>query len=232
MSTSPAPIHRAPVSRHAVNRANAAHSTGPRTDAGKLRSSRNALTHGLTARSAVLPTEDSAAYQLHIQQFLDEYLPFTATETHLVHELADTAWRQKRIPILEAALLNRAQNPPTEQAAIEFDIVDAHRAIATLGMHGQRLNRQFRSTLDQLRALQSERRAQEKQDLKDAASLFEGHQHKKLPFDPAEYGFVFSKDEIERHARKLSRLNQSRFIAFTRFEGAPIPLDGSSHLKF
>jgi hypothetical protein len=36
------------------------------------------------------------------------------------------------IPSLEAALLHRAANPPPEQAAIDFDIVDAHRA---LGMH-------------------------------------------------------------------------------------------------
>jgi hypothetical protein len=225
-SPSPAP------NRAATNRANAQHSTGPRTETGKQRSSRNAITHGLTAATAVLPTEDAAAYQRHIQQFLDEYRPATPTETHLVHELANIAWRQNRIPLLEAALLNRGANPPSEQARIEFDIVDAHRAIATLGMHGQRLNRQFRTTLDQLRAIQSERRQLEKQDLKDAASLFEAHKHKGVPFEPADYGFVFPKDEIARHALKLSRLNQSRFIAFTRFDGAPIPLNGSSRLEF
>src|SRR6202049_3685212 len=119
--------------RAAINRANAQHSTGPRTDAGKQRSSLNALRHGLTAQTAVLPSEDPAAYQRHIQQFLDEYQPATPTETQLTHELANTAWRLNRIPLLEAQLLTRAANPPTEQAAIAFDIVDAHRALATLG---------------------------------------------------------------------------------------------------
>jgi hypothetical protein len=134
---SPAPSLRADSSetrRAAVNRANSAHSTGPRTESGKQRSSLNALSHGLTARTAVLPTEDPDAYQRHIQQFLDEYQPATATETQLVHEIANTAWRLNRIPFLEAQLLSCAANPPTEQAAIDFDIVDAHRALATLGL--------------------------------------------------------------------------------------------------
>ena len=76
--SSPAPIPNpqspTPFSPRAdTNRANSAHSTGPRTEAGKQRSSLNALRHGLTARTAVLPTEDPEAYQRHIQQFLDEY---------------------------------------------------------------------------------------------------------------------------------------------------------------
>ena len=118
----PASIHRT-----AINRANSQHSTGPRSNAGKQRSALNALTHGLTARTAVLPSEDPAAYEQHRRQFLEEYRPATPTETQLVHELADTSWRLNRIPLLEADLLARAMNPVTEQAAIEFDIVDAHR---------------------------------------------------------------------------------------------------------
>ena len=93
------------------NRANAQHSTGPRSDTGKQRSALNALTHGLTARTAVLPSEDPAAYQQHHRQFHDEYRPATATETQLVHELADTSWRMNRIPLLEADVLSRAQSP-------------------------------------------------------------------------------------------------------------------------
>ena len=73
------------------NRANAQHSTGPRSESGKQRSALNALTHGLTARTAVLPSEDPAAYEQHHRQFLDEHRPATPTETQLVHELADTS---------------------------------------------------------------------------------------------------------------------------------------------
>src|SRR5271170_7696359 len=97
-----------------TNRANSAHSTGPRTEAGKQRSSQNALRHGLTARTAVLPTEDPEAYQRHLQQFLADYAPANSIETQLVHELADTAWRINRIPFLEAELLTQDPNPQTQ----------------------------------------------------------------------------------------------------------------------
>ena len=59
-----------------------------------------------------LATEDPAAYQRHCRQFFDEYQPATYTETQLTQELADTAWRLNRIPMLEAELLDRAANPP------------------------------------------------------------------------------------------------------------------------
>jgi hypothetical protein len=198
-----------PLQRADVNRANAQHSTGPRTDAGKQRSSLNALRHGLTARTAVLPTEDPAAYQRHIQQFLDEYQPATPTETQLAHELANTAWRLNRIPLLEAELLARAPS-------------DALGALATLGLHGQRLSRQFQKALDQLRAIQAERREREQRDLKDAAALLVHHQHKGIPWDPADDGFVFSKSEIERYAQRKMRLNESRHVEYIRFYARPM----------
>ena len=48
--------------RTARNRANAAHSTGPKTEAGKPRSCLNALRHGLTGHTIILPAEDLEAY--------------------------------------------------------------------------------------------------------------------------------------------------------------------------
>ncbi len=195
--------------RAAVNRANSTHSTGPRTESGKQRSSFNALSHGLTARIAVLPTEDPDTYQRHIQEYLDEYKPATPTETQLVHEIANTAWRLNRIPFLEAELLSRATNPPTEQAAIDFDIVDAHRALATLGLHGSRLSRQFQKALEQLRDIQEERRRLERRELTEAAELLMRHQRKGLAWEPdwvpSDDGFVFSKHQVELHARQLMR---------------------------
>src|SRR6204780_3894638 len=78
MSTSPISSPRPPpVDRTAINRANSRHSTGPRTDSGKQRSSLNALRHGLTAASAVLPSEDQAAYDAHRRGFFHEYQPAT-----------------------------------------------------------------------------------------------------------------------------------------------------------
>src|SRR6202167_1483289 len=187
MSAATTPI----ASRTAINRANGAnrrnsrHSTGPRTDSGKQRSSLNALRHGLTAQTAVLPSEDPEAYQRHVQQFLDEFKPATPTETQLVHEIANTAWRLNRIPFLEAELLS--QNPSPQTLIPQ---------LATLGLHGSRLSRQFQKALEQLREIQEERRHLERRQLTEAAELLIRHQRKGLPWEPAELGFVFSKEQI------------------------------------
>jgi hypothetical protein len=172
------------IERAAINRANSAHSTGPRTDAGKERSSRNAIRHGLTARTAVLPSEDRAAFEQHCRQFFDEYQPATATETHLVQELADTSWRLRRIPLLEANLLGEATRP--EHHANPQPII---QTLSTLGLHGARLSRQFEKTLAQLRAIQDQRR-----DLKTAATP-KPQKNKVVPSEPPADGFVFSNDE-------------------------------------
>ncbi len=204
-----------------ANRANAQLSTGPRTESGKQRSSLNSLRHGLSSHTAVLPSEDAQAYQRHCQQFHDEYQPTTPTETQLVQELADTAWRLNRIPLLEADLLTRAADTRATREPIACDIAEATRALATLGMHGQRLSRQFQKTLDQLRALQTERREREQHELKRAASLLELHKHKGIPYDPAQDGFVFSQSEIEAHSQRLMRQNEARRVAYFRFEADP-----------
>jgi hypothetical protein len=210
-----------PGRRARANRTNALLSTGPRTPAGKQRSSINALRHGLTAASAVLPSEDPAAFDAHRRGFFDEYKPATPTETQLVQELADTSWRLNRIPLLEADVLSRAANPPTEQAAIDFDIVDAHRLLANLGIQGQRLSRQFQKTLETLRDIQADRAERERRDLKDAAALLELHKHKGVPWEPSDHGFVFSKDQVEAFAQRLMRLNESRHIEHVRFYMTP-----------
>jgi hypothetical protein len=198
------PVERWLARRAAINRANSLHSTGPRTEPGKLRSSRNALRHGLTARTAVLPTEDPEAYQRHIQQFLDEYAPATPTETQLVHEIANTAWRLNRIPLLEAELFSKNPDP---QILIPM--------LATLGLHSSRLSRQFQKALDQLRDIQDERRHIERRQLTEAAELFIRQQHKGLPWDSAAHGFVFSKEQVERHAQHLMRHHPAFYAART-----------------
>ncbi len=171
-----------PTPRLRANRTNALRSTGPRTAAGKQRSSRNAVTHGLTAASPVLSTEDPAAYQIHCRQFLDEYQPANPTESHLTQELANTAWRLNRIPMLEADLLSQDSNPQIQISLL-----------ATLGMHSQRLSRQFQRTLETLREIQGERRREQERGLKRAAALLELHKHKGIPYDPVQDGFVFFK---------------------------------------
>ena len=61
-----------------ANRRNAARSTGPRTAQGKARSRFNAITHGLTAFTVVLPGEDQDAYQQRLDDWTDDLQPQTS----------------------------------------------------------------------------------------------------------------------------------------------------------
>ena len=204
--------------RTTTNRVNAQHSTGPRTDAGKQRSSLNALRHGLTAASPVLPSEDRAAYEQHRRQFFDEYQPATETETQLVNELVDTSWRLNRIPLLEAALLTEADRMRARRDPLTL-ISDTTRTLAALGLHGQRLSRQFNKTLQTLRGLQAERRDREQRELKDAASMLEMHKHQGLPWTPSsDAGFVFSKDQVEGASECAMRQSGASDLASVKFE--------------
>src|SRR5260370_13687665 len=133
------------------NRANAQHSTGPKTEAGKQRSSWNALRHGLTGHTIVLPTEDMAAYQRFTKRFSDDLKPIGILEEQLVQNLADTSWRLNRIPALENNLLALGfaehsdhiitENPEVHAAlAIAQALREQTKAFSALTMHGQRLS--------------------------------------------------------------------------------------------
>ena len=197
--------------RAKINRENAQQSTGPRTAAGKHRSSRNATTHGLTAQSVVLAPEEEAAYQQLCHKFFDEYKPATTTEATLVQLLADTSWRLNRILRFEDAVLTDATLAPQ----------DAIDQISRLGLYSSRLSRQFQSTVKQLREIQDDRRQQERRELRKAAELLVQHEHQGKQWDPADDGFVFSRQKVEQFATREMRLNSARMYSSAAFDLPP-----------
>lgn len=88
-----------------TNSATTTTATGPRTAAGKAISARNSLTHGLTARSPLLPTENEQEFLAVRAAAEQRYAPQTAAETALVAEYVDLHWRLRRIPAHEAKLI-------------------------------------------------------------------------------------------------------------------------------
>jgi hypothetical protein len=64
-------------------------------------------------------------------------------------------------------------------------------------------------------------RHDEERELKRAAALLELHKHKGVPWEPADHGFVFSKDQVEAFSDRLKRLNQSRHIEHVLFHMQP-----------
>src|SRR5579864_920490 len=218
-STTPNGHDRA-ADRAAINKSNAQKSTGPRTAAGKQRSSLNALRHGLTGQTIVLPTEDHAAYQRHSQSFLNEYKPSGATETQLVQSLLDTSWQLNRAAAVETNLFSlgisegenriRASHPEAE-AALNMALAyrEHNRAFANIAIYRQRLAREFERTLLLLRQIQAERREKEERQLDNAAMILKMHQDSNLPYEPAQDGFVFSKAEIETYIDREERWEQA-----------------------
>ncbi len=91
--------------RAAANRLNALKSTGPRTAAGKAKSALNALKHGLTSQSPLLPTENPADYQLFSEGYLEELNPQSVDQCTLAQQLILTSWKLNRIPQIEAKVL-------------------------------------------------------------------------------------------------------------------------------
>ena len=69
-----------------ANRRNAQKSTGPKTDGGKARARRNAITHGMTARTImpVLPQEDPKELEDKTQQAIAAMKPRNPLELDLV----------------------------------------------------------------------------------------------------------------------------------------------------
>jgi hypothetical protein len=201
----------AEINKTEINRANAKHSTGPKTQAGKQRSSLNALRHGLTGQTIVLPSDDLKSYQHHIECFVNEYHPQGATESQLVQSLADTAWRQNRAAALETNLIALALEPNQlddqvgRALAIAAQLDNQARALSTLSIHTQRLARQFEKTLALLNEIQSKRLEARQKELEQVADLVQMHQTEKEPYHPAEDGFVFSKDEIDQFLRLRDR---------------------------
>jgi hypothetical protein len=210
----------AEINRAEINRANAQHSTGPKTDAGKQKSSLNALRHGLTGQIVVMPTDDLAAYQRHLDSYTAECDPKGAIEATLVQALADTSWRLNRVAALEANLftLAAARNPhPVDDAPSQIQYAMAMaaalesqaNALAILSVHGQRLSRQFEKTAAQLRELQKTRHAREQEELTDLLDIIEMHEAKGERYHPAADGFVFSQAQIDtamraRHRQRLA----------------------------
>jgi hypothetical protein len=89
----------------AANRRNAQKCTGPNTEAGKRASRMNALKHGMTARTIVLPYEDEIEYHETRAALIEGYQPASNAELMLVDQIAAGYWRTSRARAYERAML-------------------------------------------------------------------------------------------------------------------------------
>jgi len=89
-----------------ANRRNAQLSTGPRTDAGKSQSRRNALRHGILASALLITKGDGAEDPAEFEELMSglhrDLAPVGALEEMMVENVAVCLWRQKRALRCEA----------------------------------------------------------------------------------------------------------------------------------
>ena len=98
---------RSSLSRIRASRANGARSRGPKTIAGKQRSSRNALRHGLLAKQVVLSNEASGYFDCVIAQHIRRFGPADGVELGMIEEMAAAFWRLRRAWAIETSLMDQ-----------------------------------------------------------------------------------------------------------------------------
>jgi hypothetical protein len=218
MSETAAAIRHAINRQAEANRRNAALSTGPVTPEGKRRASLNALRHGLTGQTVVLPQEDLAAYQASCSQFHAELKPKGLLETKAVQAIADTDWRLDRIRAMENNLFALAVE---EQPTLSSDVVistalaqakslDQRADLLTrLSLYEQRLNRTLAQAHAQLKQLQRERAEAEARDLEAAAKICNLKEAIQQPWQPEQDGFEFSSRHLAVWMRRRSLLQEA-----------------------
>src|SRR6266545_83575 len=140
-------------SKAAANAANAQHSTGPRTEEGKARSSQNAIKHGLTAKQVVV-REDQRQEFNDLRDFMfAELAPQGAIELQTFNILMHASWNIERFRTLEADLMVNGLDPLLDESSTKtLDRIHRYHSHALRNWH---------KALKELRALQSNRSLRE-----------------------------------------------------------------------
>jgi len=78
---------------------------GPNTQQGKAASSRNAVKHGLTSDSPVIPSESLAEWERFLAGIIAGYEPVGRLETEHATTIASLMWRRRRVARFEVAVI-------------------------------------------------------------------------------------------------------------------------------
>jgi len=182
--------------QNTANQANAQHSTGPRTEAGKVTSSRNALKHGLTAKTALMPDEDAEVHACFLAGMLDSYDPFNAAETALVEEMIDVQWRLRRASRFEVRILS----------AETLDM----KALNNMSLHAARLKRQYSATFKEFQELHRANRKLRDEQMKDAEVIQQADWALERPSTLADNGFDFTVEEVTKSVMLKHAVEQAK----------------------
>ena len=121
-----------------ANRANAKNSTGPVTDEGKQRSSRNSTSHGLTSKEVSMPAGLAAEFEALRAGLQADLNPETPIQVVFFNQALSAAWLQFRCDRAEAELDSRVSEPgldPLLDPSLAPTIRTIHRTRAQAVKH-------------------------------------------------------------------------------------------------
>ena len=133
-----------------ANRANAQHSSGPITDAGKAASSQNNFRHGFASKFKVLDWENQDDFNTLLTTFSTEHQPENPYEIVLVEKMAQHFWLTQRALVLQEQCFRP-----------DLAMGEADRKLALYMRYQTTQDRAFGKCADELRKLRNETRKQE-----------------------------------------------------------------------
>jgi len=148
----------------AASRANGAKSRGPKTEAGRQRSSQNAITHGLCSGLVVLTNESKEGYQNHRAAYIDRFQPADPVEVDLVDQMVSATWRLHRTWVVETTAIEREMTRITPELEAKYEglkqetrlcvamqnLMEEPRFLANIGRHESRIARLYHRALQSL----------------------------------------------------------------------------------
>ncbi len=190
-----------------ANKANAQHSTGPKSETGKAASSQNNFRHGFTGQFKVLDWERQEDFVDLLARFCVEHQPSNECEIVLVERIAQHFWLAGR------ALRLQEQCFRPDLAMKEADdectgrlvpvVHDQEKTLALYLRYQTTHDRAFRQVSDELRKLRNEKRKQER----DEAALSQRAEDSRIGFESQQAKQAQEVRKQEMHEARVRLVN-------------------------
>jgi hypothetical protein len=129
----------------------------------------DALVDDARAAAYCIPGENPAEFTAFSRSFLQELQPSGASEEFLASEIVTTAWRLRRIPIIEQQMISEAvtsrarssskgPNPKEPNELLGAVYLDRTDPLSRLARQESSLRRAFHESMKRLQRLQAERK--------------------------------------------------------------------------
>ena len=209
----------------AANRINAQSSTGPKSPASKAKTRLNAMRDGITGQVITLSEEDAPIFEALKAELIADLEPKTVMELKLASSIAWDTWRLDHLRAVEMNMY--ALGTQDVETAADCDTPELDTAIssvltfqkqsarfALMSIYEQRLNRSIHKNMDKLAELQTERKRNYEQDLKEEMDIAQANEVNGLPYQAptrrSKNGIVFSTAEIHAAANRKSVVSAAR----------------------